>query len=720
MEQDMINFDTLNEYLKSNAFSVLQEICPGGKLIGHEYTAGSKFGDRGDSFKYNISKMTGADFATNDNFGDIISLFASIKNIKQIESATLLAEKYCPSAIEKPKTNYSSTRPNLNHTELGVPTKSWVYLSKEGRPVLYVARYDPKGRKKTYKPWRFNGTSWECKNIENDRPLYNLPAVIKAKTVVLCEGEKAADACQEIFCDDAVCTTWPGGAQAIDKADFSVIKDKNVIIWPDADKAGIKAGEKLVKILLPLCKSVKVVDISEFPDKYDAYDFISDSKSKEDLIIKDPYNKQELVATITEYHNKADLWRKLNLDLSSNEKPYGNADNVSRILSLMPSLKGQIWFDEFHNKIFTTWESNNIKEWSDLKTVDMMIFIQRIVGISKLGKESVLDAVVHYANKDIRNEPQDWIKSIKWDGIERIDTFFNKAAGSPESAYSKSLSRNFWISLVARIFNPGCKVDNMIILEGAQGSFKSTMFEKIGGKLYSEASTDIRSVEFYKCLEAKIIVEFAELSSFSKTEINIIKKMITCKSDRYRASYHRFASDHPRTCIFTGSTNDEVYLNDPTGARRFWPLETNIIEIPYIVDNRSQLFAEAYCKYKNSMSWWETPEEETKLEQENRRVNDAWENIVIDFIRTKDFITIVDVAQKLGLRNDQIDKSVQMRIASIIKVSKMFKKSKITENSGFQKRGWEKIKKDDEKTKESDEITHKIDEKENEAYEEWV
>lgn len=689
----MINFDVLNDALKFRVLDVLSDICPGGKLIGKEYTAASKLGGQGSSFKYNTEKMRGADFATGETFGDIISLYAAIKNIDQIESAKYLAEVYCQQAIKQREIKkHSTSKPNLKHTQYGDPAASWVYLSKEGNPVLYIARYNLSNKKKTFLPWRYNGKEWECKAIETNRPMYKLPDVISCNTrIVVCEGEKAADACQKIFCDSAVATTWSGGSRAIGKTDFSVLKNKDVIIWPDADNPGIKAGDELHKLLTPICKSVKMVDISGFKDKWDAYDFLEDGRSLSDLITIEPKNHQDVVSEIIEITNKATLWRQLKLDLAESDKPYGNADNVARILSQMPDLKGKIWFDKFHNKILTTWQCKEPEEWSDLKTVDMMIFIQRIVGISKLGKESVFDAITHYSNTDVRNEPQDWIKSLKWDGADRIEEFFNKCAGVKESDYSKSVSKNFWISMAARVFDPGCQVDNMVILEGKQGTLKSSLFNKIGGKFYAEAAPDVRSVEFYKCLEAKIIVEFAELSSFSKAEINIIKKMITCRNDRYRASYLRFASDHPRTCILTGSTNDEAYLNDPTGARRFWPLETTKIDIPYIVDNREQLFAEAFSRYKQSESWWDTPEEDTKKEQESRRVHDEWENIVGDYIKMHDFITIRDVADKLQLSNGDLDKSTQMRIANVIRLSGLFKKGLGINVNKETVRGWRKI-----------------------------
>lgn len=688
----MIDFDILNDALKNRAFDVLSDICPGGKLIGKEYTAASKLGGQGGSFKYNIEKMRGSDFATGETFGDIVSLYAAIKNIEQIESAKHLAETYCQQAIKQHEVkNHSTSKPNLKHTQYGNPAGSWIYLSKEGNPILHIARYNISKDKKIFLPWRFNGKEWECKAIETNRPMYKLPDVISCKTrVIVCEGEKAADACQKIFGDTAVSTTWSGGAKAINKTDFSCLKDKDIVIWPDADKTGIKAGEYLHKLLTPICKSVKMVDISGFKDKWDAFDYLEDGRKLSDIVIIEPKNHGEVVSNILEMTNKASLWKQLNLDLSENDKPYSNADNVLRILTSMPSLQGKIWFDEFHCKIFTSWRTGIVREWSDPETIALMIFIQRVVGVSKINKEAVFDAIINYSRNDVRNEPRDWMKSLSWDGVSRISSFFKECAGSEDSEYGEAVSRNFWISMIARIFDPGCKVDTMLILEGLQGTFKSTLFYEVGGKFYAEAPGDIRSVEFLKCLEGKMIVEFAELSSFSRAEVNFIKKIITCRTDRYRASYAKLPEDHPRTSIFTGTTNDDEYLTDPTGARRFTPIRVNKIDIKYIRNNREQLFAEAVAAYNSKEAWWNFPDQ-AKNEQEMRRIHDSWEIPISEYVSNKEDVLVSEVAAHIGIVQKDLDKPTQMRIAHILKVLGTFERKPIYRN-GIQVRGWKKIK----------------------------
>jgi predicted P-loop ATPase len=213
----------------------------------------------------------------------------------------------------------------------------------------------------------------------------------------------------------------------------------------------------------------------------------------------------------------------------------------------------------------------------------------------------------------------------------------------------------------------------MVILEGKQGTYKSTLFNIIGGKFYSEATHDVRSTDFFKCLEGKMIIEFAELSAFSKSEVNLIKKIITCRSDRFRSSYGRLPSDHPRTSIFTGSTNDEEYLGDTTGARRFLPLKIDTIVVDRIIKDRDQLFAEAVALMRSGIEWWIFPDE-TIMAQEQRRIYDEWEESVKTFTENREVFTLKEVANYLGIKEVDLDMTVQKRIAKILQMNHDFRR----------------------------------------------
>ena len=123
-------------------------------------------------------------------------------------------------------------------------------------------------------------------------------------------------------------------------------------------------------------------------------------------------------------------------------------------------------------------------------------------------------------------------------------------------------------------------MDNMIVLEGEQGSLKSTALGALGGPWYAEVNESVQSKDFHLSLQGKMIIEIAELDSFSKAETTRIKQVITCQTDRYRKPYGHYTEDHPRTCVFAGSTNEDQYLRDHTGGWRFVPFFELDVEVP--------------------------------------------------------------------------------------------------------------------------------------------
>jgi predicted P-loop ATPase len=218
-----------------------------------------------------------------------------------------------------------------------------------------------------------------------------------------------------------------------------------------------------------------------------------------------------------------------------------------------------------------------------------------------------------------RNCVRDWFESLVWDQVQRIEHFFEDHFSAQARPYTRAASKNFWISMVARVYTPGCQVDNMVVLEGPQGIRKSSALRVIGGDWFSEQHESATGKGFFEVLQGKLLVEISEMDSFSRAEVTKVKQIITCTNDRFRESYGRHAQDHPRQCIFAGTTNADNWNRDETGARRFWPIACQgEIDIEAVRQVRSQCFAEAVHLFKSSATWWDMPSEETKTEQEAR------------------------------------------------------------------------------------------------------
>lgn len=157
---------------------------------------------------------------------------------------------------------------------LGKPVAAWTYRDATGKRVLLcVARYaTPKG--KEYRPWLPDGARWKCRAHPEPRPLYglNLLARNASLPVLVTEGEKAADAARELVGNRYAVTTWPGGANAADNADWTPLRGRAVTLWPDADPAGTKAMQIVASKLRGIASSITIVDIGDRTKGWDAAD----------------------------------------------------------------------------------------------------------------------------------------------------------------------------------------------------------------------------------------------------------------------------------------------------------------------------------------------------------------------------------------------------------------------------------------------------------------
>lgn len=387
------------------------------------------------------------------------------------------------------------------------------------------------------------------------------------------------------------------------------------------------------------------------------------------------------------------LWQTLGLTTNGRGAPYQNLDNVVRTLMMHPDLAGHIWYDEFHGRYFTDWRSDKPRQWEDVDALHLAVWFQRDVGLIKVGDDLAQRGVMTVGQLNKRDEPREWMNSLTWDGAHRLEDSLCRYFNAPDSAYIRAAAKNFWVSMVARVFDPGCQVDNMLVLESEQGRFKSSALGVIGGPWYAEAHESVTNKDFFMALQGVMLMEIAELDSFSRAETTKVKQVITCRADRYRVPYGRVSNSHPRRNIFVGTTNQDAYLMDATGARRFWPVKCGILDLNGLRDDRSQLFAEAVHAYKFGTSWWEIPEIEARDTQESRRSSDVWEDRIEEFLEGRNFVTIHEVIEMgLNIELNKVDRRIQNRVADALRVLGYERSvTKLKTREGFQsQRGWRK------------------------------
>lgn len=351
--------------------------------------------------------------------------------------------------------------------------------------------------------------------------------------------------------------------------------------------------------------------------------------------------------------------------------------NVMLVLTHVEEWAGALAWDEFAERIIITraCPAGPPGPWGDVADSLTAEWIQQSRWPIECGPELVAAAVRAVADRHRIHPVRDWLKGLEWDGTARIDGWLVHYLGVEDTPYARAVGRRWLVSAVARVFRPGCQVDSMLILEGEQGVRKSSAMRALASdEWFLDTGIDVRDKEAPSSLRAKWIVEMSELAALRGGDVERTKQFVSVRVDTYRPKYGRHFVDHPRQCVFVGTTNARQYLRDGTGGRRYWPVRVEHVDLDALAADRDQLWAEARVAFAAGEPWYlETAELEggARDEQEARRAVDPWEETVAEYLnaapRQNSGVVIADVMNEcLKLEVSKRTRIDEMRIGEIL------------------------------------------------------
>lgn len=295
-----------------------------------------------------------------------------------------------------------------------------------------------------------------------------------------------------------------------------------------------------------------------------------------------------------------------------------------------------------------------------------------------------------------------YFNALKWDGVPRLDRWLTYYLGAEQddADYLSAVGRKWLIAAVARVFKPGCKFDHMLVLEGKTDIGKSRalrLLSTFNGVHYFNDSLTFSTLfdkDTILNVQGALIVEFPEMTGITKRDSNEVKHWITIQEDRGRPPYGKGMITYPRQFILAGTTNDEQYLIDPTGNKRFWPVMCgDTIDFDALEKDKEQLWAEAVHRYHDGESWWVKDDDDALINlcrtaQSARLSRHPWEDAVMDWLHQerKDFVTATEVLVKaINKPLHMIKRSDHQEVTGILKTNGWVKKTKNNV------RGWVKV-----------------------------
>ena len=563
---------------------------------------------------------------------------------------------------------HSPADPGSNgHTngKLGQIVAVYQYRDEVNKVLFETVRFDPKDFRQR-RPGQ--DRDWSIKGVR--LVLYNLPAILAApkdQIIWICEGEKDVE---NLTAAGRLATCNPMGAGKWKNQFSDFLQGRDCRIIPHNDDKGRQHARQVVQSLAGKAASVRIVELDGLLPKGDVSDWLGSGHTVQEL---DALADQ--VTTRVEFISDEPLLQR--------DGRWTSCLKNSEIWLTRQPVGAHICYDIFRQAILVD---------DQIMSDELVIFFKAIIEAetrSAWSGEHIREALILVASRNQFSSLTEWLESLKWDGEYRLNRFFTEAYECVHTSYVGECARVLFLSAVARAFKPGCQADVMVVLIGPQGAGKSMGIASLSPRsewYADDLGCDLTEGKAGEGLQGKWLFEFSEFARVNRATLDTVKSFVSRRVDHYRPPYGRIARDFPRSCVFIGTTNDPQPLRDVEN-RRFMPIVCTQGNIAWITANRDQIWAEAVHRFKQGEKWWVDDPEVSHhcLEaQEGARMDDAWEAILSDRLEGREQTTMEEAGDKLGIKSDRLDKSIQTRIGMVL-ATIGFRRKKIQENG---KRGY--------------------------------
>jgi predicted P-loop ATPase len=694
-----------------------------------------RYGERG-SLKVDIKAGTFYDFESGEGGGVIRFIEWQTRSDKAGALQWLRDHRHLP---ERPK---AKPKPRI--------VDRYTYVDESDRPLFQVQRMEPKDFRQAASDG--NGGWVSVKGCMKGVRLvpYRLPQVIAAvanrKMVFVAEGEKGVHALESI---GAVATCSPGGAGKWRPEYNQFFVGADVVVLPDHDPQGERNGvpqwhpngrpvlpgqdhaAEVARNLVGIASRVRILMLPDLPLKGDIHDWIQAGGTAEKLqelatqcpaekVAERPLpNGHDGAASAAQDDEAAHLSVQRayyavrdRLAKSDSDAVLPTHANLLIIMKGDPLLKDLAEFDAFsgHYNIRKAIPALDPalppapgpypRPWDDDDVTRLLAYVQRFWA-HNFRRGTVEECLRLTGRYTERHDVRDYLDSLKWDGVSRLDTWLNKTFGCPDDAYHRAIGAKLPIAAVRRVRQPGVKFDYVIILEGKQGIGKSTAIAVLFGHNWTtDQISDLTSKDAAVDLCGKWAIEFSEIEKLIKADDLTAKAFLSRAVDHYRPPYGTRSIDVPRQCVMMGTTNAEEYLRDITGNRRYWPAKClgTGVNLDWLRENRDQIWAEAAHREAQGEEIWLADadvRDAAVAAQSDRMSEDSWQWKVQTYVEVKldlygkgsesgadlqkhmsaypealrgDFVTVPELLEySLAIPTVQQSKAVEMRVASILR-----------------------------------------------------